>query len=546
MRSLILSLLTVFTFLHLNAQGLKSDIGINDGIDYETFTFPIVFGSYTYLCFQETTDINRNYIQKNNISGEKLWKKSLQEMLSEEFSNHNLGLVNVFDFRTDSYGNLYIHGWANEGCDMMGYNINFTIKLTNNGDKLWLKYWPLGNDNQYFSNIPFIENEVWIAKNTATIDEPDKIDLIKLNVTTGEQIDSLPDILIPAPGVLTYSNEYPIIATSGSKIYGISEDGDVLQTIDLADQIRGLVSNNGLMYVLFEDEIKIFDGDLNLVNTVTFGNQYDLTHLKYIDNHLNVLNWGVNGFSRIILDANLAIVNEINFAPFEGYNSQSYGFVDYNNEVLNISHHHPIQLFEAIRSITYSMTSSEDETIERVDAAIIDIDFYDVSISQSDNAPEHVMKQQAFAKILIENLGNFPISSLNAYVYVGQWFCGPAAYFYQLTNLNILPGEQQWIDVGQVHYDVNFLYPEDGVYKRTICVNISNPNGIIDLNIDNDSYCGEAILGTVGLTNNTLLNLDKKPIKITDILGREIEKKTNTLMLYIYEDGTSEKVIIKE
>ena len=39
--------------------------------------------------------------------------------------------------------------------------------------------------------------------------------------------------------------------------------------------------------------------------------------------------------------------------------------------------------------------------------------------------------------------------------------------------------------------------------------------------------------------------VNKKLIKITDVLGREI-KQTNQLLFYIYDDGTVEKKIIVE
>ena len=61
----------------------------------------------------------------------------------------------------------------------------------------------------------------------------------------------------------------------------------------------------------------------------------------------------------------------------------------------------------------------------------------------------------------------------------------------------------------------------------------------------------EFINGNVGVDMNSILGVDdivlvnKKLIKIVDILGREI-KKTNQPMFYLYDDGTVEKKIILE
>ena len=38
----------------------------------------------------------------------------------------------------------------------------------------------------------------------------------------------------------------------------------------------------------------------------------------------------------------------------------------------------------------------------------------------------------------------------------------------------------------------------------------------------------------------------KKLLKVTDILGREVNEKRNTPLFYIYNDGTVEKKIIIE
>ena len=40
--------------------------------------------------------------------------------------------------------------------------------------------------------------------------------------------------------------------------------------------------------------------------------------------------------------------------------------------------------------------------------------------------------------------------------------------------------------------------------------------------------------------------IKKKVIKITDLLGRKTNLNTNTLQLYIYDDGTVEKKVIIE
>ena len=41
---------------------------------------------------------------------------------------------------------------------------------------------------------------------------------------------------------------------------------------------------------------------------------------------------------------------------------------------------------------------------------------------------------------------------------------------------------------------------------------------------------------------NQLTNSIKQLVKIVDVLGRETEFKTNTPLIYVYSDGTTEKI----
>ncbi|MDC0230849.1 hypothetical protein OAK19_02700 [Aureispira] len=49
---------------------------------------------------------------------------------------------------------------------------------------------------------------------------------------------------------------------------------------------------------------------------------------------------------------------------------------------------------------------------------------------------------------------------------------------------------------------------------------------------------------TVSSIHNTIRQKDRKLIKIVDLLGRESEDRPNTLLIYIYNDGSTEKKYI--
>jgi len=74
-----------------------------------------------------------------------------------------------------------------------------------------------------------------------------------------------------------------------------------------------------------------------------------------------------------------------------------------------------------------------------------------------------------------------------------------------------------------------------GDYSFTL-INSAGCDSIVNLNL--------TITNTTGILNIT--NIKKTLLKISDILGREVNEKRNTPLFYIYDDGTVEKKIIIE
>jgi len=73
-------------------------------------------------------------------------------------------------------------------------------------------------------------------------------------------------------------------------------------------------------------------------------------------------------------------------------------------------------------------------------------------------------------------------------------------------------------------------------------------NGIYDCNVKDKAGCIINIVFTVTNVPTSILefNSERKLLKITDILGKEIKGNRNELFFYIYDDGTVEKRIVIE
>ena len=101
-------------------------------------------------------------------------------------------------------------------------------------------------------------------------------------------------------------------------------------------------------------------------------------------------------------------------------------------------------------------------------------------------------------------------------------------------NWNLLGGT---IQSGQGTNSIDILWNNSGMFNFSVTE--TDVNGCVGEEI---SLLVNVIFSSIDDINSTT----KKLIKITDVLGREITENENTLLLYIYQDGTIERKIIIE
>jgi len=105
----------------------------------------------------------------------------------------------------------------------------------------------------------------------------------------------------------------------------------------------------------------------------------------------------------------------------------------------------------------------------------------------------------------------------------------------QLTCLNVKNGNNS----NFTHFDTKFN-------SNLTCIEVdnvaySNANWTnIDAQASFSIDCNNACSSIVGIEE--LVEAPKELIKITDLMGRETEYKPNTVLIYVYSDGTTEKI----
>jgi len=106
----------------------------------------------------------------------------------------------------------------------------------------------------------------------------------------------------------------------------------------------------------------------------------------------------------------------------------------------------------------------------------------------------------------------------------------------QLTCLNVKNGNNYSFNAGS-----NF----DARNNNLTCIEVDDPNycGIWWTNIDSgtnySSDCNNACTTSI----SELSQQDKKLVKILDLMGREVLQQKNNVLIFIYDDGSSERIL---
>jgi len=114
--------------------------------------------------------------------------------------------------------------------------------------------------------------------------------------------------------------------------------------------------------------------------------------------------------------------------------------------------------------------------------------------------------------------------------------------FNQLTCLNIANGNNTNIYIFESHYNPNLICIQvDDVAWSTAYWSLIDSQTSFSENCDYPIDCGQS---TAGLNN--LSYSSKNLIQILDMMGRETTFKPNTPLIYVYDDGSTEKVFSVE
>ena len=133
------------------------------------------------------------------------------------------------------------------------------------------------------------------------------------------------------------------------------------------------------------------------------------------------------------------------------------------------------------------------------------------------------------------------------------------SYYYYPSSVTVSVGDTiHWVNDGGLHnvnFDINsitgssFNNPESFISSPTTGTNIYTHVFTIAGNYDYDcsvgSHAANGMVGSIivnGVSSTIFTSLKEKVLfKVYDMFGREVNRNSSGLLLYIYQDGTLEK-----
>jgi hypothetical protein len=196
-------------------------------------------------------------------------------------------------------------------------------------------------------------------------------------------------------------------------------------------------------------------------------------------------------------------------------------------------------MFQSIRHLDFSLNSPSDVSVNRTDVGIIDLVTTQIDIqNQFGNA--YLVK--VYAEALIKNYGTNVLNECRINHSNGPGYCTMYYYTNMFSNLNLAPGDSTWVNLGLVHTELTNVITGTDTLQGDICVYTSHPNFKTDLIVPNDQYCENVVFGFVNVDELVLPGKEKKLIRIVGLMGREVRDNSNSTLINIYNDGTTEKV----
>lgn len=532
------SLFTLLAFglsFGLFPQGLNYELGVNFNYDQSCMAVANV-NNYSYFVnqkHQSNSFISITTLSKIDTLGNTIWSHDLQ-FTTEGYPNEYVIVDEILPSENDG---VYIAGTRLMHCDVITHIRFFLQKYSASGALLWTKTWI--NQNYFGESLSGLttDNVDGIYINY-TNDTSSKIYKISYN---GTFMDSI-NINTNQVENIEISGNGDYLISKNQTLSKLSANGSLIEERIFNDPIRDFLFLNDTLFLLTTDSIFSVNNNLQIIaqNAVLGTSNY--SHLKTWGNMLYFLSATTTAQKRICLRTNLQLVNILDIPVSTNLDDPK----DFNQQHLSVGSNFEISNNNTvIRVLDHSLLSTTNATENWTDIGIDDI-ITQHTITQNASVPE-LYNLEIMAQVKLKNYGNQILNTCKINHFQSMHVaCGDIYFIEQFNNLNLAPGDSMWIDLGIIYSNLNFYPGVSDTISREVCVYTSHPNDITDTIVNNDAFCRNLIFGYVGTDEIDNISNNRTLVKVVDILGREIEPIPNTVLIYVYSDGSTERVVHSE
>lgn len=508
---ILLNFFTVLCFTCTMGQGLNGEVGINDR--FHQFTTDVVtVDEYSYLLKQQYPSgglFVRSELVKIDTMQNVIWSVPIEPISGE--------VIEIGKMIPSNTGGVYISGTARYGCDLAGGCFTYIQEYDNAGNVLWTQ---LFEDLDCFDaqHYEFSRQGSELYFNHTVVDS--KIYTMDLN---GDLVDSLEvnHSGLSEIGVLT---GFENIACKEDSLLAFDNSGQTVFSHVYSSEISNMIVNNDTLYVLTTDSIFQMNNNLQQINGRDINGYNGFSDLKVDNSKVRFVSQDLSDQHIIELDHDLGINSVFTIPAAISVDTPK----DFNDLHFSCASNFDLTEFQSIRHLDYSMTSAVNETINSTDIGIVDIEFTQIHVEETQT--QGVYDYDIYANVLLKNYGNNVLQDckLNHYIQM-SYICGYIYYFEEFTDLNLAPDDSVWLTLGLIHPSLNYFSGD--TLTKEICVYTSHPNGKTDLAVANDNHCQMALLGYASVEKQEGITLEIYPNPARDYIHIQVQSSDR----YIYE-----------
>jgi hypothetical protein len=476
MRSIALVLfISILASIDTDAQALSHEVGYNlEHYQRATALTASEEGAYYAIQYQSSGFTSSAQLYNTDASGELSWTQPFTALWGEVTEINEI--VKEGDF-------IYVAGSVTACCDCSA-PYGFLAKYDLDGQLIWVHSHEVESFDWFNGfaprNLHRDVNENWVYELRGW---DDFSVMIRMD-DEGVLVDSIPLSSVQGGTDMLTLNDGNIAFLKDSFLYKLNSTGDIQETLELPSTGISLLVKGDSLLVLEAEGIEVFDNQFQSLGIAHNWDNYQAIGFKSSGTGIRLQLRAPDGIHIQELSSSFDLLFE------QTIETELQGFIlfDSNLESAYLLEAFPLTEQNSIRYRAFDLSGTENQEVPRTEVEPTSLLANDVELTSYVSGDYNIVTLSFDHSILIKNNGPAELTECRINRFVNFGICAYAYYTEEFQNLTIAPGDSAWIDVGFTGFYQNAYALGDTITYST-CFFTSNPNGLVDLVVENDEIC---------------------------------------------------------